>query len=89
MQVCLCKVVRTTGLIVERLYHLDDVLMRREDVQRLDLLKFLNLLQTIELLLHALNGHGLASLEGLRGEDHREGPASLLVLQLVLVHLYQ
>lgn len=63
--------------------------MRGEDVECLYLFQFLDLLQTIELLLHALDGHSLAGLEGLRGEDHREGTASLLVLQLVLVHLYQ
>lgn len=63
--------------------------MRGEDIQRLYLLEFLNLLQTVEFLLHAFDGHGLAGLERLRGEDNREGAAALLVLQLILVHLYQ
>ena len=79
----------TAGLIVERFDHLDDVLMRGEDIECLYLLQFLHLLQTIEFLLHALDGHRLAGLEGLCGEDNREGAASLLVLQLILVHLYQ
>ena len=89
MRVCLRKRGRTAGLIIERLDHLDDVLVRGEDVERLDLLQLLHLLQTVKLLLHALDRHRLPRLQRLRGEHHRKGTASLLVLQLVLVHLYQ
>lgn len=54
---------RTAGLIVERFDHLDDVLMRRQDVESLNLFQFLHLLQTVELLLHALDRHVFARLQ--------------------------
>lgn len=88
MPACLGREGGTAGLVVERLDHLDDVLVGREDVERLDLLQFLHLLQRVELLLHALDCHVFARLERERREDHRERPAALLVLQLVLVHPY-
>lgn len=76
----------TTGLVVEGFDHLDYIFVGGEDVQGLDFLEFFYFLQGVELLLHALDRHVLARLEGERREDHRERAAPLLELQLVLVH---
>lgn len=54
--------------------------MDGHDVECLYFLQFLDPLQSVEFLFHALDGHLLARLEGEGGEDHREGAAALLVL---------
>ena len=59
MQVCLIQEKATTGLIIQSLNQLDNVIVVGENVQCLDLLQFLHLLQILKLILHALNGHVL------------------------------
>ena len=44
--------------------------MGGEDVECLDLFQFLYLLEAVELLLHAIDRHVFAGLEGEGGEDY-------------------
>lgn len=62
--------------------------MGGEYVEGLDFLELLYLLERVELLLHAFDGHVLAVLEGQGSEHHRERTAAFLELQLVLVHAF-
>ena len=70
MLVCLLIIILTTGLIIECLDHLDNILMRREYVECLDLLQFLYFFYIIELFFHALDGNVFARLEGQGSKDY-------------------
>ena len=60
----------TTGLIVQGFYHLDDVLMRGEDVEGLYFLQFLHFFERVELFFHAFYGDVFARLEGQGCKDN-------------------
>ena len=64
--------------LLEDFVKLDDLRVRTEPTQRLDLSKIINLLDCVEVILHALDGDILASLYTLSLEHFREGTFTFL-----------
>lgn len=58
------RYIGTAGFVIECFYHFYYVFVGRKDVEGLNLLQFFHFLQSVELFLHALNGHILARLQG-------------------------
>ena len=58
--------------------------MRRESAQRLDFPKIVDLLERVEVILHALDGHKLAGANTLRFQYLTESPFSFLGDEAVL-----
>ena len=85
-QVFLNKNANTTGLVIKGFDKLYYVVMGGQNVQCLNLFKFFDFLKRVELFLHTLNGHMLASFERDCSEYNWKSTATLLVFQLVLVH---
>ena len=69
--------------LLENFEELDNVLVRGQLLERLDLTELVDLLDGRELALHAFDGDILASLHGLRLDDFREGAFAFLGYQFV------
>mmetsp|Transcript_103958 Transcript_103958/g.238005 ORF Transcript_103958/g.238005 Transcript_103958/m.238005 type:complete len:242 (-) Transcript_103958:19-744(-) len=74
------------GLVVQHLVQLDDVGVRRQPPQGLDLTQVVHLLHGVEVVFHAFDGHVPPGLDGLGLQHLGEGPLPLLGYQPVLVH---
>ena len=86
MPVCLRGVRGTCGLVVEHLDEFDDVFVRGQQLQCLNLLQFLDLLYRLVLLFHAFDCHELVVFYRLSHEHLRKGALAFLRLQPVLIH---
>eukprot|EP00469_Lotharella_globosa_P014354 CAMPEP_0167821422 /NCGR_PEP_ID=MMETSP0112_2-20121227/6789_1 /TAXON_ID=91324 /ORGANISM="Lotharella globosa, Strain CCCM811" /LENGTH=260 /DNA_ID=CAMNT_0007722391 /DNA_START=891 /DNA_END=1669 /DNA_ORIENTATION=+ len=68
----------TAGLVEEHIEQLDDVGMRVQPAERLDLAEGVDLVDALERVLHALDRHVLAVLDALSLDDLAERPLALL-----------
>lgn len=73
-------------LVVEHLDQLDDIRVRRQSAQRLDLSKVVDLIDAVEAVLHAFDGGEAVALDALRLQHLGEGALPLLRHQPVLLH---
>ena len=64
--------------LLEDFIELDDLRVRTEPTQRLDLSQIIDLLDCVEVVLHALDGDVLAGLDTLSLEHFREGSFTFL-----------
>lgn len=76
----------TSGLIVEHLDQLDDVIVGGEEFECLNFFEFFDFLNGLEFLFHALDSYVLAGLEGVGHEDLGKGAVAALGLKSVLIH---
>lgn len=68
----------TRRLIIEDFVELDYLWVRAEPTQRLNLSQIINLLDCVEMVLHALDGNVLARFDTLSLEHLREGTFTFL-----------
>ena len=80
------SIVGTCWLVVQHLDWFNYMLMGRQMPQCTEFLQFTHFADRLKLLLHALDGHMLASFDGLSLKDLAKGAITLFTLQLVLVH---